>query len=581
MWSLSSGPRQPPTTPTPRPLHTSPPHRPPAWCPSQGTNAHAIVEVMDKPCLPISRCSTAAWQRLQFWVTPPPHPLLISFLPAHLISGPKQLSHLICLQLRPFSLPAACSMQLGTGGGISLTWAAALEAVYAASPILSAVYDGKQQEGQVGLAHAVFSSSIAASIGHVAQVCVDLRSSSVDLMQQRLGTRQGERVVGGQFVHAAAQAKITMPPEQGWHKAVLALINTSLPQLDAGRRVAATAQIDTGPADRAMLFPPASLEASSQLSALQQHARSSSPEALDMAICKGSDPGQQLSWRRYLVADVHSACSVSSNLGGSGSVVTGLQLDAPELGAEAARLAAAVQPVDAKEMHMNYVTSWQAYAPSVHLLNGGAAGPLHIKQTCFSVLGRAGKLEVTNRSKDGAEACMAAMQVAQVAAGGMGTSLHLKVASLATTPTQPAASAQGAHVAAMFGMLRCVASELPSMEVLACSMDARLYPPYSWGLQWERGHGHHGQLHSSGTHFVPRLLRAISSPGVACFCGSSLPSSWAVTGGTGSIGMLAAQWIVGGGPCRVLLLGRTGRMVAEESASTFLLGSGSYIQLTM
>ena len=46
-----------------------------------------------------------------------------------------------------------------------------------------------------------------------------------------------------------------------------------------------------------------------------------------------------------------------------------------------------------------------------------------------------------------------------------------------------------------------------------------------------------------------------------------VPGAWAITGGLGALGLITAEWLAGQGVHHLHLLGRSGRWVAEHSAS--------------
>ena len=140
------------------------------------------------------------------------------------------------------------------------------------------------------------------------------------------------------------------------------------------------------------------------------------------------------------------------------------------------------------------------------------------------------------------------------------------------TPTPAAATAFGA--AAAWGVLRVAASELPHVRVHAVDVSDAASRAAAAALPFMGTAGpahacmqteHACNVHA-GTCTAARLLACAVHGGCARICAAPLPGRglWAISGGTGALGALAAGWLAAAatagpeGVC-MLLLGRSGR----------------------
>ncbi len=553
----------------------------------QGTNAHALMEVLDLgSCLSVfsrsqhlsSGAILPVWQRASYWLAPPASQLLTTCLG-------KAAGAAVVLQGR---LQAPAVAALVRAAGASGGWAVAAEAACAAAASLAAVADGKHQL-PLGLAGAAVSPAAAHSLatGTQLQAAVDARRGSiavaVDGSQPPLLTAS-----------IAACAELSLPGGQHCY----AHRSDLLAQLLQPVRVEAATAISRFAADAAqhaqhmhgIFVQPALLQSGSQLqqlSAADSDAQQAEPAAFECLLPassrSGSGSNRSSSGCKALVAQRNlwhgSACQRTLRLcSGSGCSLqlSGLQW---RHAAQHNRASVAAAAADSSEdIGCSYVASWQAVQPQQAAFASSPHRRASALIACRSGRNgshqRAAWLPHSRRGglQAGEAACFRAMQALQTAAATGAHTLSLTSVAAAEAaspaPLSSGSSAAAASSAALFAMLRCAANELPGVAFSAGSLDAAAAGPSLAGAApWDASYSCHGQQWSAGRLLAARLLPAAPSQHSTEPAAPAQQQQWAVSGGTGSLGILVATWLQLRQAGRLLLLGRSGRLADAASAS--------------
>ncbi len=566
----------------------------------QGTNAHAAMEVLDsedpQSVFGSGRHVGHTWRRTPFWLLPPASALLRSCSVVAAGAGAAR-QVLMQGQLRSSGLA-----ELLLSGG-SAPWALALEAAYAAATALSAVHDGKQLPG-LGLAEAVVGSAHsgldAASELHVA---VDARNGSIAvsvgdtrLLTARVATATKQQPAGLQQQRQQQQQR---------QLRTLCSIGNCLPA-DASLIVACVdaASSQAAAQQHGLLLQPALLQASMQLRQLPPAADNFAgaddlPNGQlaafgllllgmtqpDGSRYCGSRSAARQSCRRWQANACAKALRLSSEVGGCSSLrLQGLQFQA--VGARSRAAAAAASPVSCSRA--SYTAVWQAVQPATALpaAPGVPAGSLGRAEAVVRLGSRERRSSRHSQAVRGAAACRIPRAAGSSADAGQAACLRatqlLQVCSARgvdrmslTTAAPPAAAAASptagsrwgsrAASAALHAVLLCVASEQPGAQFTAGSLcEAACCDgehETDRGLPaWDAQVGCHGQQLLAGAHLAARLLPAAAAgkqEGRPCTSAGLL---WAISGGTGSLGLLASSWLQQQEAAAPLLLGRSGRL---------------------
>ena len=564
----------------------------------QGTNAHALLEVLDlgssasvfnRSLLLSTGAALPVWQRASYWLAPPASQLLSACLG-------KAGSGSIVLQGR-LQVPALAALvrAAGASGG----WAVAAEAACAATAALAALADSKQPL-LLGLAEAAVASAISQQLtaGTRLQAAVDAKQGSITVDVD--GSRQP--LLAASIV---ASTDTAMPAAQQCSTRRSQLLGQLLRPAHA-EAAAATATLAAAGAQQAqhmhgLFAQPALLQAGCQLQLLStanaDAEQAAEPVAFDcllpadprLGASRASSSGDKALVNRHSLWH-GSACQRTLRLS-TGSrcsmQLTGMQWRQP-----AAKPAAAA--ATALQTSCTYVASWQSVQPEQ-----AACVASNRRQAAATIAfsgqlpGRTGRQQkraaVLLRSRQGGlqageTACFRAMQAFQDAAasGARALSLTTVAAAEMTAPAPQCSSstAQAASSAALFAMLRCVAGELPDVACSAGSIDAAAagsgLPPTA---AWEAAFGSHGQQRAAGQLLAARLLPVATSQQAAQAMPAVQLQQWAVSGGTGSLGVLVATWLQLRQAGRLLLLGRSGRL--GDDAPAELLAADSVLSACM
>lgn len=567
----------------------------------QGTNAHAAMEVLDsddpQSVFGSGRHVGHTWRRTPFWLLPPASALLRSCSVGAAGAGAAR-QVLMQGQLRSAGLA-----ELLLSGG-SAPWALALEAAYAAATALSAVHDGKQLPG-LGLAEAVVGSAHsgldAASELHAA---VDARNGSiaVSVGDTRLLTAHAATTAKQQPVGLQQQRQ-----QQRRRLRTLCSIGNCLPaDTSAGTTVAciAAASSQAAAQQHGLLLQPALLQASMQLRQLPPAADDCAGAAdatngqlaafglllpgttqPDGSRYCGSRSAARQSCRRWRASACAKALRLSSDVGGCSSLrLQALQFQA--VGARSRAAAAAASPISCSRA--SYTEVWQAVQPATALpaAPGVPAGSLGRAEAVVRLGSRERRSSRHSQAVRGAAACRIPRAAGSSADAGQAACLRatqlLQVCSargvdrLSLTTAAPPAAAAASPVAgsrwgsrtasaALHAVLLCVASEQPGAQFTAGSLCEAACCDRVHGFErglpaWDAQFGCHGQQLLAGAHLAARLLPAAAAgkqEGRPCTTAGLL---WAISGGTGSLGLLASSWLQQQEAAAPLLLGRSGRL---------------------
>ena len=583
----------------------------------QGTNAHALVEILDQGELQslFDRAETSpAWQRNTFWLLPPTSALLHTGSVSRAAAGAPAR---VLLRGRLDSPAVAALMHSAAACGG--TWALAAEAAYAAAVTLAAVYDGKQPR-KLGLAAAAVSPAAAESLAGAVLLtaAVDARSGSVEVAA-------GSSQLLTAHIVSAAEPAAAAPSKQPARPSALAS-SLCLSSYESPRE-AALADMAAESAQQAqqqhgLFLQPALLQASTELQKLSgdvsaavpgaasqqqqqlQQQQLGAPAAFEFLLpCRpqhgagsGSGSKQQSSscqlWKATACGRNLRLCSSS----GSGVFLGGMQNSQSAALPICVGSAPAGSASNASSNSVSYTAVWQALQPADQSIAASPATPGKRAAALFTVGSgprRSSRRNSRTRGKAftcrlpqaggialgaGQAACFGAMQLLQSAVAKGESLISLTAAAPGAAgglaPCSHATSSGTAtRNAALFAMLRCASSELPAVRLTAGGLDeaapaaaaaseAALQPTRDASFSC------HGQQLSAGTHLAARLL-PVATPATDQPL-QQMPAAegqqWALSGGTGALGLLAAGWLLQQQAVGILLLGRTGRLSAAAPA---------------
>lgn len=570
----------------------------------QGTNAHAALELLDSDeprcAFGRGRRGSHAWRRTPFWLLPPSSAVLRSCSVG--AAGPGAAWQVLMQgQLRS----AGLAELLLSGSGAA--WALAAEAAYAATATLASVNDGRQPP-RLGLAGAV----IAPAAGHDAAqdllAAMDARSGSiaVSLGAAQLLSASVATAAEGQLAEQPAGQQQQQLRRREERRLALCGIDHCLPaEAACGTAFACVVAAAAHAAEQqhGLFLQPALLQASVQLQQLHLAQRK------DLAASAGAPSGQPAGFGLLLPGKHQqggcsfrssrsaarqssqgwqaSACVKALRISQDGCSGGSLCMQGLQFQAAAARHKAANAPTACSRA--SYAAVWQAVLPCTAMpaAPGAPAGRLGRADALLRLGGsgrrcsrrsQALRRAVTCRlpqaagwSADaGQTACLRTTQLLQVCAPRGQDSLSLTTAAppAAATASPAAGSRWGSRAAsaALHAVLRCAASEQPGAQFFAGSLcQAACGGGAVAGGQraplWDAPFGCHGQQLSAGTHLAAQLLPAAAGSRQGGRLGTLSGMLWAVSGGTGSLGLLAGGWLQQRQAASPVLLGRSGRLL--------------------
>ena len=531
-----------------------------------------------------------AWQRTAFWLQPPAHALLRSCCT---LRGPAGA----CVQLQGrLAHPPAAQLFWGCRG--AAPWALAAEAAGAAVLLLRSAYDG-QQPGALGLTAAVLGTA-------------SLPPQQPALLTVSANPGTGSMTVaadGAQLLTARASAPAAAPlptlPAEPATADLRALLPAAVGARCAALCAAGAATADVAPAaqdgpQHGLFLSPFALVAATQLVAQAAPAaeaglQSCCPGAVDcLLLAQGSE--QRRGWGSGQHAAAHAA---DARLCRGNSLAAALQLEGVQLrsmhqaSAAASAAVAAGSAESTTPEQLAYVAEWKAVQVGRQAVGPAAAMHARTSRAAAFVVDGGRRLRCTLRAREqlargGELACMRGMQLLQAVAApaapastaGRSQACHLILTALAGTcgsaPGRRAAALETGS-AALLAMLRCAANELRGVQVSAGSLDAAAADAHPAARHaWDPACGAFGQQLSAGARFVPQLLpAAVDPPSLAAWAQPLHHQCWAVTGGTGALGLLCGAWLLQHQAARVVLLGRSGRLAAPASPHLMAAGVGS------
>ena len=582
----------------------------------QGTNAHAALEMLDlgQHASLFGRASPA-WQHARSWLLPPASVLLQRCQAVRAGPGaPQALGHRVLLQgqLRRVSV-AELVLSCGATGG----WAVAAETAYAAAAALAAANSGKQRLA-LGIAHATLAPTAGKHLegASMLSAAVDARSGSIVVSAGSAVLLQAFIAVGLEHIavaHAPAQQQQPQPRQPGFLPAApllpAAVADAEVVAATLAAPPTAQAQQHSG-----LFLQPTLLHAAAQLLQLPASVGGGSePQPVEPTsfglLLPGIAPADRKrgkiccsgTWRASVAK--HSLL-LRSHTARCTLAVRGMRQQAlPPSKRHGVAAACAAPPA----VHASYAAVWQAVQPVAatdpSVLPAGASRPAavlsygstyHARQISSSTRDGEGThaphIAVTlqpctgHGSDVGQAACFHGMQLLQAAAAAGQGSLALSTTGPTAAPCPAPQSTGGSNAAtcsaALHAMLRCVASELVGTQCIACSMDAAspsgLAAASRGSAAWNAAYGCHGQQLTGSTWLAARLLpatmlqqRQLQHARLDC-----AGQAWAVSGGTGALGKLAAGWMQWCQAAAVLLLGRSGRLASDALSALLHSGHG-------
>ena len=513
----------------------------------QGTNAHVLLGA------PAAGASTARaamqlWQRGRYWV----HAVQFDLISLAL-SDRRQAFFITRLQA-----PAAAELlQVSSGGSLAVTAGTVVELAAAASMQLAsglASSVGSQDDGSMRMIRSLAVSNALLPPGpqaaaSVLQVAVTPAVGSFEVLLHAGGSKRGTGSSGVCASGRLERASNTAAPPAVASTSSTAAAALLLP-IQHGESVDAMAFAVLAAQPHSLLqttaVGPAAVEAALQLHA-DARLMTAAEAVLFGSLAATAAPKQALAGA--------TSARVGSCGGPAGPRLSGISTNAaPRTSARAAHAVAAAAEAD-QAPHLLYSIAWEAISAAPQASH--VAGP--------SVAARRGA---------GAADAIAVAQVAlTVRPGSLVAALQGGVQPTAV-PAATAATA-GLGAAALHGVLKVLAQEAPGTSVAVRSNSAASsHGSSAWQLAIGRqglpngSADLHGVCSAGGAAFLPRLLAqpADGTPPA----GSSLleQGSFAVTGGSGSLGGYIALWLLQRRAQSVLLLSRTGGVPAAVLAAS-------------
>ena len=473
-------------------------------------------------------------------------------------------------------------------------WAVAAEAAYAAAVALAAV-DSCKPHAPLGLVSATLAPAAGKHFKSAATLSatVNAQSGSIDVSADNavlLSTSEAMVAESSAAVHAPVQQQRRF---EVLPAAVLARASV------AGAEAAAAA-LAAPPSLRAqqlsgLFLQPTLLHAASQLLQLPEAADSNGePQPAEPTAFGLLLPGMAIADRKARNTYCHRmwradatkhSLQLRSDTAGCSLALHGMQqrLLTPSKWHSTAIACSATPVADA-----SYAAVWQVVepvaTPDPRLSTAGAFRPFAIlsfgtlnarrvssntptqcskpqRRTAASLHG------CTGRGGDiGQVACFCGTQLLQTAAMAGESSFALSTATPAATAC-PVPQSNSVNIAtcsaALHAMLRCAATELVAgARCTASSINAAapsgLAAATHGAAAWDATYNCHGQQFSSGIRLAGRLLPAAMFKLRRHARSECAGQAWAVSGGTGALGMLTAGWLEQHQVAAVLLLGRNG-----------------------
>ena len=592
----------------------------------QGTNAHAVLEVLDslagRSASVLDRCGVASshlppvWQRTAFWLLPPASLLLSQCRTVGQVAGLGAGARVVLQGRLGDSAVAALVLGAGPGG----CWALAAEAACAAAASLAAVYDGRRPHN-LALAAATLMLPAPAPVPSCLLSRVADLSATVD-------ARDGAVMITAGTSRIMSAASVTVPdapsdPSRAQRQQRLGIQSSPARLIVQARRLAtsdagSTADLDAPAAwdaqhQSGLFLQPELLLSGSQLLQLptstldgelvKEQLEPLSLSMFDLLLPGGAMPGTcsrspgsygkpSRLWRASTAnSNLRMNCSKAGSICGMfGARYCCMAGSRTSSCTSASTVDTAASPA------MAYTTVWHLMHPVASgLASELSARSCGLQSAVLALFGGGAErhgsigpcLDVGSKVSDSSSVCAHAMQLLQTAVEQGSTSFRLMASAPRASPQGPAAASRTSSVNAatsssLAALLRCAANELPAVRFESSSRDEldaegnNAVPVNSYGGQ---SFGCFGLQHSAGTMSASRLLPA-ASPGSSTQLNLSssdvIISVWAISGGTGALGMLTASWMQQEQQTTsILLLGRTGRVADGTTPDWLLHGSVS------
>ena len=382
------------------------------------------------------------------------------------------------------------------------------------------------------------------SMTHHQQLLVELMGNSVSIKHQANGP--GPHNMCAQATVAGTAACRQNSDESYLHVSALASILMTQPAAEAAALPAAAAALSEGwNQDQGFCLPGAVITAASQL-----HSSLSSATGFPTAAaCMGTYMLLLPTKPLVLVCSATGASRLDAELGCSTGVacqLRGITLVTPQ---EGLSKATGLSLHTSQDVPMLYELQWKAAMPALQ-------AAAHTPRAC---------LLLSSKGSDHVQACAGIMASAQHALQTKGYQLNLR----------PGIGPNGAMALAL---LRSVAQEAAVLTCSACFHAPRNMISLADGASRQAALDIAAPVRSTtdGLVYEPRLVPASQTS--EAVLPSETADSCIILGGTGSIGSLAATWMVDAGAEEIIMVGRTGKLspAAASHFSTLLAQQASH-----
>lgn len=214
--------------------------------------------------------------------------------------------------------------------------------------------------------------------------------------------------------------------------------------------------------------------------------------------------------------------------------------------------------------HMRYLSEWQACdslsdAASNGPCDSGALTTLEVSQQSTAVT-----CSVSDNSSTSTLPVAATLQILQQlysqASSNVIAKGHLK------SPSCSSVAQSGLSLLVLAALLRCASNELHTANIKVEGLDAASGGAYADSNHNKHNTGSYGVWQQGGAIGVHKLLAAETSsqppPQSPSF--KQLPRYWGITGGTGGLGVLIANWLSLFNLNKLALLGRSGKLAKTD-----------------
>jgi acyl transferase domain-containing protein/NADPH:quinone reductase-like Zn-dependent oxidoreductase/acyl carrier protein len=571
----------------------------------QGTNAHALMQTPSPTTGASIEKTTGLWMHQRLWVAPLPHAGLHLAIVAggagaggggnrassvrmqcHLLSDP--LAYLYDHQVSDkvlfpgagfFEMAAAAGRVLLSGSSSSSSTQVAVQGAAIPAPLVLPARD------------------LVDTAGINLEVYVDCATGALNITSGQNSTH-----LRGNLGAVGAAAAMEAPLDESSSsaaalaKVLLSDSLTSIATIHASSHVGNIIS-DERLAAKDVFFSPAVFDCCLQLgavpAALGEHPVLKVPAGVDTVLIPGSMKpnsaifGSALEYKKSAVGSELNYCMHLPTSGGSACTVAGLRAKPLVLGGGTS---AVVTAADASaEVSLEYISTWLTVAPEIleeEREEAAQAQPWAVS------------LDNSASTSSATTCCTATALLQSIASSRAAISLQANTAAV-LEGCLPAPSAvapgQSVNAALLWGMLRSVPQEVSSITASAKDIDINKQSAVTGIKAVESGESEgssgdaYGHAIRSKTELRSVLQRRFVQKTKTSF-GSDLNTlsiekgHVVITGGTGSLGSLAASWIAAGSTGNSLtLVGRSGRIADKSTQLESVLDASceAYVRLSM